>query len=306
MDYSKIPVVLLFIISMIACCAGGFARAYYSKRITSSSKDYNLFNATVSIIAAILLFVLGGFDTRISSFTLIMGVLFGVITMSNTVLTSIAINLGPLSYSYVIIYSSTIITALSGYLFWDEPLTILKVIGIFLMFICCVFANQKESQNKKATAKWLLVCILNAFTSAGVGLMQKTHQSSAYREELNMFLVVAFFVSALASFVFFIAASFKKKSFAVEYNGNLTAKKLVSAVVVIFVITGIGVSINNAFNLYLTGVVPSAIFFPIANGGIIVFNILVSFLFFREKLTGKQWLGLLFGISAIACLCIKV
>ena len=306
MDYSKIPVVLLFIISMLACCAGGFAKAYYSKRITSSAKDYNLFNGAISIISAILLFVLGGFDTGLSSYTLMMGVLFGVITMLNTILTSIAINLGPLSYTYVIIYSSTIVTALSGYLFWGEDLTMLKVIGIILMFMCCVLAKQKESNNKKATAKWLVVCILNAFTSAGVGLMQKTHQSSAYKEELSMFLVITFLVSALTSVLLYIITSIKKKNFALEYKGDLNIKKLACAVGIIFVVTGIGVAINNGFNLYLSGVVDSAIFFPIVNGGIIMFNILVSFFFFREKLSGTQWLGLMLGISAIGCLCIKI
>ncbi len=304
MDYSQIPIVLLFIITMVACFAGGFARAYYSKKITSKSKDYNLMNAVISLLSAGIIFVLGGCDTRISSFTLIAGIAFGVITMLNTVLTSVAINLGPLSYTYVIICSSTIITALSGYLFWNEKLTALKVCGIILMFICCVLANKTGNDNKKASLKWLLTCILTAIASSGIGLMQKTHQSSEFAGELNLFLVTAFVVSAAVSFVLYILSSVKNKSFAVDYTGNLKPARLIATICIIFAVTGVGVAVNNVLNLYLSGVVDSAIFFPIVNGGIIMFNILASMLFFKEKLSGKQWIGLSFGIASIACLCI--
>lgn len=304
MDYSQIPVVLLFIITMVACFGGGFTRAYYSKKITSQSKDYNLMNAVTSLLSAGIIFVLGGCDTKISSFTLIAGIAFGVITMLNTVLTSIAINLGPLSYTYVIICSSTIVTALSGYLFWDEKLTALKVCGILFMFVCCVLANQSGTDNKKTSLKWLLTCILTAIASSGIGLMQKTHQSSEFARELNMFLVTAFVVSATVSFVLYILSSVKNKSFAVDYTGNFKPARLIATICIIFTVTGIGVAVNNVLNLYLSGVVDSAIFFPIVNGGIIMFNILASMLFFNEKLSGKQWIGLSFGIVSIACLCI--
>ena len=304
MDYSKIPLLALFAVSMTACFAAGFARAYYSKCITSAPKDYNLLNSAISILAAIVLFTLGGFDTRISAYTFVTGIAFGVVTMLSAVLTSIAVNLGPLSYSYVIICSSTIVTALSGYLFWDEKLTILKVCGIILMFICCVLANQTDKETKKASLRWLIVCILNAVASAGVGLMQKTHQNSPHAHELNMFLVTAFIVSSIVSFVLYIVASAKKKNYAIEYKGNMEIKKLVYVILVIFAVTGIGVALNNALNLYLSGVVDSAIFFPIVNGGSVMFNIFASLLFFREKLSYKQWIGLIFGICAIACLCI--
>ena len=128
MDYSKIPIILLFVITTIACCSSGFVRAYFCKRVTSDVKDYYLFNALISLLGFGVLFALGNFDTSISSYTLMLGIAFGIVTMVSSVFNTIAINLGPLSYTMVILNSSTIVTALSGYFIWGEKLTIYKII----------------------------------------------------------------------------------------------------------------------------------------------------------------------------------
>ena len=130
--------------------------------------------------------------------------------------------------------------------------------------------------------------------------MQKVHQSSEYKDELNSFLVIAFVVSTL---VCFVAAAFLKKKEEKTENVMKISKKELILTVVLMITSGICVAANNNLNLYLSGVIPSAVFFPIVNGGGLVLITLTALIIFREKLTKKQWVGLIFGIVSVIFLC---
>jgi drug/metabolite transporter (DMT)-like permease len=107
-----------------------------------------------------------------------------------------------MSYTMVILYCSTVISAVSGALFWNEQIQTAHVIGIVLMLVSFVLAVKKQPGEKSVSLRWLLLSLGAFATTGGIGVMQKLHQSSVHREELGVFLVIAFIVSALFSFVF--------------------------------------------------------------------------------------------------------
>ena len=72
----------------------------------------------------------------------------------------------------------------------------------------------------------------------------------------------------------------------------------------LMLISGVCVAVNNKLNLYLSGVIDSVIFFPVVNGGGLVLTTLASLLIFKERLRAKQWIGILFGIASVLCLCV--
>ena len=71
----------------------------------------------------------------------------------------------------------------------------------------------------------------------------------------------------------------------------------------LMLITGICVAANNKINLYLSGVMDSAVFFPTVNGGGLILATLTALVLFREKPTKKQWLGIAFGTVSVVLLC---
>ena len=92
---------------------------------------------------------------------------------------------------------------------------------------------------------------------------------------------------------------------ACKQGGQLMDRKAgLGLLAALFIAAGVGVALNNQINLYLSGVVPSAVFFPIVNGGGLVLITASSVLFFREKLTARQWVGLALGIAATLLLCL--
>jgi drug/metabolite transporter (DMT)-like permease len=102
-----------------------------------------------------------------------------------------------MSYTSIFTSLSTIISALSGMMFWNENLEWSHVVGIALMLVSFVLAVDKRADKNGFSWRWLLLCIVCFFTTGAIGVMQKAHQSSVYRPQLGAFLIVAFAVSFL-------------------------------------------------------------------------------------------------------------
>ena len=170
------------------------------------------------------------------------------------------------------------------------------------MIGCLILSVKKEDgDQKKKTLRWFALCLLACAFCGGVGIMQKVHQSSAHREELTMFLVIAF----ICSFVF------STGSIAVQRWGKngkrepfIEKKTGAILLAVLFVAGGVGTALINQINLYLSGVVDSAIFFPVVNGGGLIMTTVLSLVFFKERLTKCQWAGMALGAAATLLLCL--
>ena len=211
-----------------------------------------------------------------------------------------ALRSGPMSFTMVICSCSTIFTALSGFFFFSEQIGVFQLIGILFMVGSFIFATEKKDGEKGGGFKWLLFCALAFCCSAAIGFMQKTHQASvAHKEEINTFLILSFIVSFIFSLVLALVTMKKEKQPLFEKKNG----KIYWFVLIIMIASGICVAANHKLNLGLSGQIDSAIFFPIVNGGNLVLTMLSALIFFKEKLTKKQWVGLVFGIASVIFLC---
>jgi len=281
---------------------GSIAKKYYIRSEGGGLKNVFLYNGVGCIVSAVILFLWGGIGS-VSLFTLLLGILFGIITSLQAVLNLKALEIGPLSYTTVIISCSTLITALSGAMFFDESIAVLQYIGIGTMLVSLFLSVEKKNDGKKASAKWLILCLLAFACSGGIGLMQKIHQSSQYKDELNAFLVIAFasaFVFSALTLIVLYTANKKSQDNAKKPSVGKAYKWLIIGNMLL---GGVCVAVNNKLNLYLSGVMDSAVFFPIVNGGGVALVTLAAVVIFREKLTLKQWIGIAFGVVSIILLC---
>ena len=150
-------------------------------------------------MCAVVLILLSGFSFPFSWFSFGLGLLFGVFMTGLICTSSLAIQVGPWSYTTVMVSLAITIPAFSGAIFWGEELTWLDFVGLAFMIACFILSIQKQTGDKKGNGKWLLLSIFAMIFMAGVGLLQKTHQSSVHKSEISVFLVVAFVFSAVVS-----------------------------------------------------------------------------------------------------------
>lgn len=285
------------IISLFANLSGGIIKKNINDKYANNIFSYQFYNCIVSLISAITLLFLSE-NLSVSSFTVALALLFGIITLLQQITNMKALESGPFSYTTVIISLSTLIPTLSGYFFWNEKIATVQIIGIVLLLICFVLSVNNKSDNKSANIRWLLFSF-SAFVCTGIiGIMQKIHQSSCHKDELDSFLIIAFMFSFICSGIYSILIFKKTKA-------NISKKKSVLNIspVIQMIISGVFVALNNKLNLYLSGVLDSAVFFPVVNGGGLVLTSVAAAVIFREKLTTKQWTGLFIGIVAVLLIC---
>ena len=292
---------LLLLVSLFAAAGGTVAKKYYTDKSSKGVASKCIYTAASCLVAAICLVLVGNL-CRPSSFSLWLSLLFGAVTALQGIAMLVAMRLGPVSYTMLFSSFSTVITALSGVLFFHESITLLKGIGILLMLVSFAFSVEREKEKRGAGLIWLILCISVFLSTGAIGIMQKVHQTSAYRAELDIFLVLAFAVTAavamLASVLF---SRFGKEKERISPKSDRKGMLLLLAFTAA---GGICVAVNNKLNLFLSGVLESSVFFPIANGGAVVLSTLAAYFFFGERLSLRRKIGLGIGILSVVLLCI--
>ena len=290
---------ILLIISIVCAVLANIVKKHSSTKFQSKTAMRFLFNSIVSLTCVICFLVVGG-APEISGFTVMLGIIFGVTTVLQQFFSLLAYECGPFAYTAVIVSMSTIIPALSGCIFWGEDISTVQIVGMVLMLLCFILSVDFSSRGKKTSPLWF-ICVLITFVATGlIGVMQKIHQTSPYKTELNGFLITAFLCSFLISALItsVITARFSK-----EKREALKSKDITAYAFVLMIICGICAAANNKLNLHLSGVMDSAIFFPVVNVGGMLLSALSSFLLFKERLSLQKWLGIFVGIVAVVLLC---
>ena len=285
------------VMNLLSC---GILRNDFCKKEITGNADLNAFNSVSSLLSAGTLAVIALVSGSLcvpSAYTVVLGIIFGIATALCAILHMKALENGPLSYTSVICSCAMVIPALSGLLFFGEAVTALQYVGIVLMVISFVCAVDKQNGEAGMSFKWMLLCLGSFMFSCSVGVMQKVHQSSPHKDELGIFLVIAFVASALFSAV--LSAYYKNGGQQITVLSGAKLKKFV----LVSVVCGIGIALCNQINMFLAGVMEAIIFYPVVNGAGMLLTTAAGIIFWKEKLSKKQWFGLVTGAAAIFLLC---
>ncbi len=281
---------LLLILSVFANVMYSSLCNHFGKKTIRDPRDVFRINFWIDVCVSVMLLgyvIVTG--AGFSLFTVLLGLVFGTVTALGAVCKLKALEKGPMSLTVLFVTASLAIPSFSGALFWHEPLAVLKVAGVFVMILAGYLAAGKS--DAKTSRAWLAFCV-GAFLFIGsVGVLQKVHQTSPYREQKASFLFVAFVTAA----VICALLSFRPKQ---EHTGPVFKGKQWF----LLVLCALGLTLNHVINLYLSGVMPTVIFYPMVNGGATILSVLVALFIFREKLTKRKMLALLVALAALALL----
>jgi drug/metabolite transporter (DMT)-like permease len=280
---------LLLAVSMLACLLGTILKKQWSRQYPENAFMLHLFNAAISIVSAASLWALTGFQRmQISRFTLLLGILFGVVTALSNYYKMQSLSCGPMHITLLITTSSMIIPTLSG-VFFGECFSVYKLILVFVL-IFFIYLSLEKKNSTEINKKWLIFCALAFVLQGSIGVLQKIHQSSEHKGEIGGFLFVALICSIVYSH-----CRAKKGFKALGFN-----KKLF----IFAPICGLCTFLMNFLNLKLSGLLPSQLFFPVVNGSAIILSSVMSVIIFKEKLTKRQIMGLCGGILSLISICL--
>ena len=282
---------VLLLTASVSCST---ARAVFSKRLGIASggkREFCKTQAELFFFAAAVIFLLNIKGMCLpSGKTLVFGVMYGIFTVLAQWLYTVALGKMPVSVCAMVYSFGFIIPTVFGTVMWNESIGFFKILSVLLCVVTIILSSLGNGgDNKKTEIGAVLPLIISMIASGGLGVVQKLQQKSDHPSETGAFLFSAFLLAGIIS----AAAALIAK------NENYTAQKHEKEFYFSVIIVGAAMAAANTANTLLAGRLPSVIAFPITNVGVILASLLVSVLFLKEKITGKQIAAMVTGIAAV-------
>ena len=122
-----LPYIYLLILSFVFCVIAYITNSLFAKKISSTGSDYYFFMMVQALVCGTTILIISGGISKVSSFSILFGVLFGAVCTFQTLTYLKALSIGPFSYTTVMVSLSTVIPTLSG-LFWGETISVAQII----------------------------------------------------------------------------------------------------------------------------------------------------------------------------------
>lgn len=240
--------------------------------------------SAVSSLSWVLMLIFGG-AVNIQLTEVFFGVAYGIIQALFLYFKMRAMGAGPVSITTVIGNCSMLFSTIFGILYFKESVNLWQIFGVLGIIISVLLCLDAKS-DMKAAPKWKFFCIGFFFFASATGIVFKLFSKTDGNGN-NMMLI-----SAFTMVLFMLTLSFLKKESVFSQKKTLLFSVLAGAMSLGY----------NRLNLYLSGALPSVIFFPIFNGAIVLIVTVLGILIFRERLSKKQISGVLLGLLAIILL----
>ena len=287
-----------FILSLSTLMATGkalFCKALGTGQYSKKETAILNFKALLVAFACSLIFIIDKIYMlfSISAFSVILSMFFGASVAVTQIMQSKAMGNGPASLVTLVYSCGCIVPVFYGLIFWNESVSAYQWLGIILLVaaLCLIVFKSEKSGSVMA---WLPFAVIAMLGSGANAIFQKTHQYSAFAEELKFFLVFSLFFSAL--FTGIASLIIRDND---DRNPKTPKEQGIIKKLVVPVSLGVCVGMLNFLNLSLSGKLPSVILFPIYNIGSMMLSSIISAIIYKDKPTKRQSIGFVVGIVAI-------
>ena len=181
---------------------------------------------------------------------------------------------------------SVLMPVLAGFVFFDDRISILKVIGILLaLFSFLLVFRSRESF--KLNWKILVIPVLLFIGSGLNDTLTKYAQHRYIFNDETLFLSTIFLISFVLSAIYLATSN--------SFNRNMVSVKNIGAGVILGIIN------FGAMYFMLAGLndFEATFFFPIVNVSVVAITAILGFIIFKEKLSLVNWGGVLLAIISI-------
>ena len=265
-----------------------------SKNYLNNLADYYFGNGIMFLFMSLIFLPFALFDPFPSWKLITLAILNGFGNVLFQVFCSRAMNVGSVSLTVLITSFSLIPPILFSLFVMNEELHIFQIVGFALLAVT-FFLVVKPDKETRVNLLWLLFVGIAYTASSVCGIIGKLRVYWVNDESINWYLVIGTAFSAGMALLLGRSAE-QRQSLQLSF-------RLVSRATLMMFACAAVLAINNICYTYCNTLIPGTILFPIGNGGIMVLTMAVSALIFREKLSRRQWIGIVTGVISMLLIC---
>lgn len=283
---------LLLVGVTVGATIAGLCASFFNRKNDGLKNVTPLYNLVMSFCALICWGIMYFSAPVFKPGVLVYSLIFGICYTATTVGSIYALRYGPLSLTNLIMQMSGIGTAIWGIFFWDSELSFTVVAGLVLVITALVLCIVPSGGGGyKVSLKWLLIASGASLANVGCAVSQKTQQINFDFQYGDMMMFFAMIIATLVCLTICIKIKpekpfevLKRSAFLPAMAGGLNM--LVNLMVILLAATSLS---------------PSLIYPTTGVAGLALTSIASRFIF-KEKLSPRQWLGVVVGAGAIALL----
>ena len=267
----------LMLVAAALLLAADFSLNKVYQRLQGTSLKAGLrFNALLGLFTAFIFWALDGFTLVFAPFSIIIAVVMSSLAIIYNILGFRIMKSGSMAlYTLFLMTGGMTVPYLWGLFFLNEPFSIVKTLGLFVLIAAVVLS---VSGSMKTGKKQLLMCVAVFFLNGCISILSKTHQIETTYTTVS----ATGFVMLTGLCKFFLAgwALFTPKEEAPKNSGS---KWILPLIIGSAVVSGV------SYMLQLWGAVnlPATVLYPFITGGSMICSTLADVLIFREKLSKK-------------------
>ncbi len=240
-------------------------------------------NNSVKTLAALVLFTLLSVWTfEYHAPTLVYGLIYGMLVTSSTLFGYLALKNGSLAITALISSYSVVLPCGYGLIALGESITPLKIVGLCLLLVALALLCRRE-KNVRFGKKWIVFVAITFVCNGLSSIVQKSHQTEYPKQFCNEFMFFAFALMALFFVIFMLCRHERPYLSAVKFSAPSG------------VIWGLSCYTTLAFSAY----VDASVLFALTAVFNTLFNVLISRLFFKEKFTVLQIVGIVLSVVSV-------
>ena len=265
----------------------------FKNRTFQTPGDSFFFHGGLSAVwtAIMLVWFFAAGEACISLTAIGFGTVYGMILCLFLYFKNQSIATGPVSLTSLIGNCAFIIATWFGVVYVPEKISVFQLVGMALIVLSLFLCINPQKSGKKLCKAWFLYCIAFFFAGGLIGIFYKVFGKSNAAGEVNGMMLTASVVSCI---LFFAAGMLRNKA------AKLPMPSIKKEALFYVLLSGLTGCVYIRLNVSLSALIPSAIFFPVSNGGIVILTTAAGTCLFKEKLNKLQLLGILVGLIAIA------
>lgn len=276
---------LLLLHPMVSCCQNVAQKQY---NLRQKQPNVLLFSALTSLIALIFFLIISRFQLNFDARLIPYALGFGICYASAWVGSIFALRYGSMAISSLIVSCSLAFPVGYG-LIMGEAATPVVIVGMALLLGAMVLVNCRFGQKEKFSLKWFM-CVMVAFVGNGFcSIFQNMLKRTLGDGFSDEFMIVALAVAVAGLMT---AACLTSKNVRADFKGCLPYASA----------NGVANGMLNLLTLTLIGNIPNTVLYPSMSALGMVFTFLLSFIVYRERFGGYQYVGYALGVASVILL----